>query len=153
MNFDVWLAQYRAAFPQLTTSNCRHTSPEDPTYNCIAWAAEDTSRWWWPDALGQQYWPAELGRGETLDAFRKAYGLLGYDRESDSHLEPGIAKVAIFTDLHDVPTHAARQLPDGWWASKLGPNIDIEHVLEALEGPAYGRVRAILQRRLVTQTL
>lgn len=36
------------------------------------------------------------------------------------------------------PTHMARQLPDGTWSSKLGPNEDITHfTLDALE--SYGR--------------
>ena len=34
-----------------------------------------------------------------------------------------------------LPTHAARQLSDGNWTSKLGPNIDITHSLSGLEGP------------------
>ncbi len=44
------------------------------------------------------------------------------------------------------PTHAARQLPDGWWASKLGKDIDIEHELHAVEGPVYGTVAVVLQK-------
>ena len=42
-----------------------------------------------------------------------------------------------------VPTHAARQLANGWWTSKLGPSFDIEHIdLNAIAG---GEQRALVQ--------
>jgi hypothetical protein len=41
-------------------------------------------------------------------------------------LEPGFLKVALYgTGL--TYTHAARQLADGKWTSKLGKGEDIEH--------------------------
>jgi hypothetical protein len=141
-----WLSVMQQQFPLLTMTNFRITSPADQGYNCIAWAADDPSRWWWPDPLGQCYWPPEARREVTLEAFLQAYQLHGYADRSDPQLEPTRQKVAIYTSAAGVPTHAARQLPDGWWASKLGPQIDIEHELGALDGPAYGRVAVILAR-------
>lgn len=133
-------------FPNLTEANSRPTSPYDEGYNCIAWAAEDTDYWWWPDAMGQHYWPPGVPRQETIEAFVLAYGLQGYLKRSDPTLEPVTHKIAIYADGNGKPTHAARQLPDGWWASKLGQQIDIEHELVALDGPAYGSVAIILAR-------
>lgn len=146
MMFRDLIRAMRGQFPQLTEENCRPTSPYDEDYNCIAWAAEDSHRWWWPDAMGQSYWPAGVPREETIDAFVQAYGLQGYMSRSDGSLEPGKQKVAIYADRDNKPTHAARQLSSGWWASKLGPQIDIEHELAALDGPAYGTVAVILSR-------
>src|SRR5881394_1258495 len=138
MTFEQWLLELRAGFPQLTAGNCRLTSPEDEDYNCIAWAAENSDRWWWPDPQQQSYWPPTVPRVETVDAFVEAYGTLGYTERTGAAFEAGKQKVAIYTSPQGKPTHAARQRPDGWWASKLGRIIDIEHELTAVEGPAYG---------------
>ena len=146
MTFRDFLRDVRADFPNLTSANARPTSPVDEDYNCIAWAAEDIARWWWPDAMGQAFWPSDVQRAVTLDAFVQAYGLQGYVEEVDGTLEPDKQKVAIYTDTGGKPTHAARQLPDGWWASKLGPSFDIEHEFHALDGPTYGNVARILAR-------
>ena len=81
-----------------------------------------------------------------MEAFERAYGMLGYNERCDTSLEPGKCKVAIYADANRKPTHAARQLPSGWWASKLGTAIDIHHELSALEGPAYGKVVIVLAR-------
>lgn len=62
-------------------------------------------------------------------------------------LEEGLVKVAIYADEEDIPQHAARQLADGRWVSKLGDLEDIEHTtLDALEEGVVGRVRLYLQR-------
>lgn len=148
MNFQEWLVDAGQAFPRMNSSNCRPTSPADARYNCIAWAADDVGRWWWPDLMGQKFWPEEVPRVQTLDAFVQAYSMRGYRDQSAAPLETGLAKVAIFTDERGAPTHAARQLPDGRWTSKLGIDIDIEHELTALEGPVYGVVSVILAKRV-----
>lgn len=146
MTFQDWVGAIRRQFPQLTAANSRPTSPFDEGYNCIAWAAEDTEHWWWPDAMGLNYWPDEVPREETVEAFIRAYELQGYVRRSDATLEAGTEKVAIYVGSNGRPTHASRQLRDGWWASKLGPQIDIEHEFEALDGPVYGSVAVVLAR-------
>jgi hypothetical protein len=135
-------------FPLLTSYT--ETSPAAQRYNCIAWAADNDSRWWWPDAANIGYWPPTIQREETVAAFIAAYGLLGYVQCGDGALEAGFEKVALYvirvgTDM--VPTHAARQLADGRWTSKLGNCEDIEHdTLEALSGPRYGAPIYFLRR-------
>jgi hypothetical protein len=42
--------------------------------------------------------------------------------------------------------HAARQLTDGTWTSKLGREIDITHTLPGLEGGEYGRIAMYMRR-------
>ncbi|MGI8979309.1 MAG: DUF7689 domain-containing protein [Pirellulaceae bacterium] len=148
MTFDQWLPLLQPKFPQLTAANSRLTSPADEEYNCIAWAAENSDRWWWPDGQQQFYWPPSVSRVETLAAFVEAYGTLGYRERTGAALEVGKQKVAIYASPQGKPTHAARQRPDGWWASKLGQIIDIEHVLSAVEGPIYGAVAVVLARSL-----
>ena len=146
MNFRDFLRSVRTDFPQLTIANSRPTSPFDDSYNCIAWAAEDADNWWWPDVMGQNYWPTGVPREESLDAFIRAFGFQGYIVCVDASLEMGREKVAIYTTSNGKPTHASRQLLDGWWVSKLGQQIDIEHEYGALDGPVYGTVAVILSR-------
>ena len=132
-------------FPDLARTGHRVTSPPDPVYNCIAWAAGVTDAWWWPDPRGYDYWPPGLPCQETVDAFVKVFETLGYVACADDALETGWEKVALYA-LNGVPTHAARQLPSRRWTSKLGPEDDIEHELDGLVGPLYGAVVQVLRR-------
>ena len=133
------------AFPLLSADNYRVTSPASRHYNCVAWAAGDSQRWWWPDEQEVGFWPAGVPREQTVDAFVRAYRTLGFEVCQDAALEHGFEKVAIYA-LDGRPTHAARQLPGGRWSSKLGAQEDIEHEREALDGPVYGSVVAVLRR-------
>ena len=56
----------------------------------------------------------------------------------------------MFADDQGTPLHAARQLPNGRWTSKLGELEDIEHVLHDLEGAAYGSVVLVMKRPVPT---
>src|ERR1700739_3378171 len=136
--------------PNLREEHHAVTSPATDDYNCIAWAAGDTVNWWWPDdpRIGYGYWPKNVPRAETILAFLQAYATIGYIQCDDATLELGFEKIALYT-LNGIPTHAARQLPDGRWTSKLGPYEDIEHVnLECLQGPCYGRIAVFLKRAI-----
>ncbi len=133
-------------FPQLAGSGYEVTSPPTPQYNCIAWAAGEDSRWWWPGASPQSYWPEGIPNEVTVPAFIQAYALLGYEKCDDASSEVGFEKIAIFAGPDGEPTHAALQSNDGWWTSKLGQSGDIRHRLESLEGTAYGRMVVCLRR-------
>lgn len=132
-------------FPALSPDNHRVTSPQSDDYNCAAFAAGDTTRWWWP--LLPYYWPESAPRDESLEAFVHAYASLGFQPCEREELEAGYEKIAMFATSAGEPTHVARQLSSGWWTSKLGPREDIQHSLRALCGPAYGSVVQILRRR------
>ncbi len=134
-------------FPHLAEEGYRETSPATRRYNCIAWAAGETESWWWPSPEAVHYWPEGAPREETLDAFVRAFATLGFVPADDALLEPGIEKLALYA-RDGKPTHAARQLSDGNWTSKLGKHIDISHSLRGIEGPAYGRVVGLLKRSL-----
>jgi hypothetical protein len=67
-------------FPGLQTSPFRVTSPATRDYNCIAWAAGDTTRWWWPDPDPDNdavYWPSNIPIEETTGAFAAALATPG----------------------------------------------------------------------------
>ncbi|MCI0461253.1 MAG: hypothetical protein L0Z62_30260 [Gemmataceae bacterium] len=131
-------------FPRLTATNHRITSAADPRYNCIAWSAGDTGRWWQPGV----FWPVATPPDDFgLGALERAFQSLGYqDCGMDSLLEPGFEKVALFGSLL-LYTHAARQLPDGRWTSKLGREEDIEHETpDDVAGGVYGAVIKVMKR-------
>jgi hypothetical protein len=141
-------------FPRLTRGEFEKTSELDRSYNCIAFAAGDLSRWWEPNAIGGVYWPAGVPRRYTLESYQAAFATLGYEGCNDGDVQVGFEKVAIFVDARGIPLHAAKQLPDGQWSSKLGQWIDIRHELcEAVCGSPfpdsdYGTVAAYMRRSL-----
>jgi hypothetical protein len=140
-------------FPRLNEHGFAVTSPQDTRYNCIAWAAGDDTRWWWPGVIAQPiggyYWPT-LNVRESLDNFEKAFATLGYVRCEASDYEPGYEKIAIYIGADGSPTHAARQARDGTWLSKLGKLEDICHAdIEGVCGKNYGEVGIILRRKVM----
>ena len=130
-------------FPGLRGTEYRATSPADGRYNCLAWAAGDQSRWWWPDA--ESYWPYKEYRWEWISCFLQAFSLLGFS-ECDAIHDDGADYIALFADDDARILHAARRLPNGRWTSKLGELVDMEHDLHALEGTQYGKVEFLLRR-------
>ena len=140
-------ADMEDCFPQITQTGYSVTSPQTPRYNCIAWAAGDTRKWWWPDPSPFAYWPPAIPRENTLPRFIEAFRTLGYEPCADAGLEAGFEKVAVYADGDGFPTHAARQLASGVWTSKLGREEDIEHGEPAgVEGEQYGFVIQVLKR-------
>ena len=134
------MASWNMDFPDLVKTGYQITSAPTISYNCIAWAMGDQTRWWWPDALCQYYWPNNVARTESIESFSEAFSLQGYTKCENGDHEDGIEKVALY-GIFGLPTHAARQLPNGEWTSKLGGDHDItHHTLEGLYGPAYGYV-------------
>jgi hypothetical protein len=142
-----------ARFPGLLTTSFQVTSPAVRDYNCIRWAAGDAKRWWWPDVDQENdavFWPPDIPVEETLSAFLAAFATLGYGPCSGEEVEPGFEKLALFAN-NGEPTHAARQLPNGRWTSKLGFLEDIEHELHALTGETYGYVAIVLKRAIASE--
>lgn len=137
--------QLLAKYPGLQQGHFRITSPTDPSYNCLAFAAYDTRRCWHPSSFGGLHWPDGALADDTLDGWISAYQHLGFVPNTSPDLEEGMEKLAIYAD-RELPLHVARQLPNGLWTSKLGPREDIEHELAGLEGAEYGRVAVLLAR-------
>ena len=139
------------AFANLVAHNIRVTSPRANRYNCIAWAAGCKTKWWWPEQKG--FWPSDVPRERTIAAFEAAFESLGYRKCKDEVLEEGFEKIALYADNVGgalVPTHAARQLGDGWWTSKLGPLEDIAHIRVEDVNALYGRPVLFMRRPFQT---
>lgn len=131
-------------FPNITYDLFVTTSPKDIYYNCIAFAAGDMQRWWWPDG---GYWPTGVSRDVELQSFIDAYATLGYAVCDNAEYETGFEKVAIYALADGTPTHAARQISADHWVSKIGQNNDIRHdTLEAIGGGLYGSAQVFMKR-------
>lgn len=137
-------------FPHSAHYPFQVTSPEDENYNCIAWACEDTGKWYWPDPANLYYWPDEIQREETIQAFKALFESCGYETSDNGELETGFLKIALFVDQNGTPTHAARQLNNGMWTSKLGGDIDVAHYLFAMEEGFYGNVCLFMKKQVVS---
>jgi hypothetical protein len=149
-----WLLRSQQYFEHVRPDNFSCSSDRTDNlpcggYNCIAWAAGKTDRWWWPINDPCAFWPIPIDPIDpvTLPQFIKAFESEGYAVCMDWSYEKGFEKVAIYVDSNDEPTHAARLLPGGVWTSKMGNGEDIEHsTLQVVEGQAYGRAKAFLRR-------
>jgi hypothetical protein len=147
----------RRLFPKLFGGRYRLTSGRTKRYNCIAWAAGHDDAWW--DASLDGYWPPGILDDGSVEAVIQLFQSFGFTCTmlNDVSLEQGVLKVAIYGDDQGY-THAARQLPDGQWSSKLGKLQDIEHdSLDALtsaagrmgtdEDQAYGVLVQIMRKK------
>jgi hypothetical protein len=130
-------------FPRLTQGNHRITSPASFEYNCIAWSAGDTDRWWQPG----RYWPIESRPNDYgIAILEQAFSALGFEDCVDGSLEDDFEKVALFGSS-SFYTHAARQLASGKWTSNLGRSEDIEHDSpDDVAGGVYGEVVQFMKR-------
>jgi hypothetical protein len=136
----------------LNSGNYRVTSDATEDYNCTAWAAGIMHQWWEPvdppDPTGRIYWPEGAPPNDKIPSVIAAFACVGFvDCKDDGSLEQGFEKIALYTDVDDY-LHAARQLENGKWTSKLGELEDIEHdAPEDLAGPAYGNVSIYMKRK------
>jgi len=138
-----------AHFPKITKKNHSVKSDQSPQYNCIAFAADETNRKWWPILLPDAFWPAGVPYTETPDSFIAAFATLGYAVCTDDQYVEGVEKVALYTSGGRVK-HAAKLIGPDRWASKLGQQEDIHHKKGAVAGGIYGEPTVYMSRpRLV----
>lgn len=135
------------AFPNLRKPGTfKVTSPRTSSHNCIAYAAGDESREWWP--IGSKYWPPDVPRTPNLDAFEQAFRNLGFEPCESKDLEPDFEKVAIYGLGPDSVKHMAKQVEDGAWSSKLGLQWDIRHKsIDGVVNADYGSVLRVMKRK------
>lgn len=132
-------------FPNLANEDYEIVAPETDQYNCIAYAAGDTSQPWSDEP--QDYWPREVPRDPTIEGLRKLFRWLGYKKCKGPRLERNYQKVALYAQQNSW-THAALQMPNGRWRSKLGDGPLLEHrAPPSLEGDEYGRPHIYMRKR------
>lgn len=136
-------------FPKLAIDRHDVSSQPSPQYNCIAWAAEDDTMNWWPGNVRGYFWPEGVPRDNSLAAFVWAFGTLGYELCTDGEFEAGYQKIVLYGHNVREVTHAARQLPNELWTSKLGPQHDIWHEHpDSVICSTYGAVLAFMRRSI-----
>jgi hypothetical protein len=96
-------------------------------------------------------------REVTIPAFLLAFETQGYALCVDGDLEEGFEKIALYGNRMPwgtvEPTHAARQLPNGKWTSKMGALEDIQHDDPTdVTGPTYGGVVHYMKRPVQAST-
>lgn len=141
-------------FPKLSGGGYSIQSPEDPNYNCVAFAVGNPTRMWqWmPRPTGGFYWPPGIDGDGSIDDWMKVFTIHGYRPCENGKFEKGLEKVALYLDADGEPSHVARQdITTGKWISKLGKGHDIDHIsldlLAGVERHEYGRVARFMSRR------
>ena len=137
MDTPSWEQMLIEAFPNLSEEDDFEIVAQPSTqYNCIAYAAGDTSNWWEPSE--RRYWPDYATRSYSIESLIEVFAGLGFQRCQDSSLESDYEKVALYEGQGDFE-HAAVQMPNGRWRSKMGQGPVIEHRSpESLSGGMYG---------------
>lgn len=134
------LENLEEVFPNLHSYQI--TSPVSLRYNCVAWALGIDSQWWSHDRT----WLDSVPRSLNVHALIQLFEEFGYAICNSGVREAGYDKVAVYA-LFGEWSHAARQLEDGQWTSKLGPFEDIIHPSpEDITGELFGIVHCIMRR-------
>ena len=101
------------------------TSQKTNDYNCFAWAAGESDSWWYPSL--DDFWPEGVAEIETISAFVEAFQTVDFEICEDEIFEDGFEKIAIYANDYGQPKHAARQINDRLWTSKIGLWEDVQH--------------------------
>lgn len=146
------LTLLKTNFPKLLSDpSFKITSKPTTEYNCISWAMVRSDCWTQCPAGvkifdGVSWWPPEAENGLNISCLIDAFEKVGHIRCENGNLETGFRKVALYSDQNNCWTHAARLLRTGFWTSKLGAWIDIQHGTPyTIEGPAYGSVYCFMK--------
>ena len=146
MDTSRWTPALIAAFPNLSGEDFEIVDQPSDLYNCIAYAANDTSQRWDPNT--EDYWPPWAPGNNLLDSLKQVFTGLGYEECEDSCLENGYLKVTLYEEQGEAK-HAAIQMPNGLWRSKLGYGPVIEHRNpESLAGGIYGDPAVFMRRAI-----
>ena len=141
-----WADLLVGAFPNLANEGFEIVDQPTERYNCIAYAAGDTSKWWWPDGIN--YWPPWATETNRIESLKEAFAGLGYDLCAHNDTEVGYQRVALY-EVDGEMKHATVQMPNGLWRSKMGQGPVIEHLSpESLSGGMYGDATAYMRRAL-----
>ena len=99
-----WADLLVEAFPNLASEGFDTVEQASELYNCIACAAGDITKWWWPDGIN--YWPPWATPDNRMESLLEAFAGLGYEQCQNSDAEEGYQKVALY-GFQDRFEHAA----------------------------------------------
>ena len=142
---------YRKLFPLLTDYELIQNS-ENNKYNCVSHTLNIKDKWIWPYLEDEiyirkynSYWTVknEISK-ESFDEFYEYHGFEKLDL-LDFFYDPKYIKVALYTNK-GIPTHAAIQVDEFFWESKIGELGIIKHDLFEIEDDVYGKVTQIYKK-------
>ena len=81
-------------FPRLSGEGFKIVEQESDRYNCIAYAAGDTTNWWWPNGI--DYWPPWATVDNKIESLKEMFAGLEYEQCDNSSFEDGYEKVALY---------------------------------------------------------
>lgn len=120
-------ARFRSYFPRLNVNRAVVTGNPTRLYNCISWTLGVTDRWIWP--------------GQHISDFDNMYQKAGFQRAGNGMIAAwGNSKSRMTHGSVSGPGHGLR------WESKCGSDLRIQHALNELISPSYGRVVAFYAR-------
>ncbi len=146
MDTPDWAQLLIDAFPNLSSEDFEIVDEPSDLYNCIAYAVGDIAKPWDPN--GTRYWPPWAPRNDRIDSLIAVFAGLepAYEQCESSQVEDGYQKVALY-EVQGQAKHAALQMPNGRWRSKMGRGPVIEHRSpESLSDGIYGDVHCFMRR-------
>ena len=145
-----WMTWLNVSFPNLRNEEFTVVDPPSDLYNCIAYAAGNTSQWW--DHTARQYWPPYATRSKRIESLQEVFAGLGFEECDDGSFGPGYQKIALYED-QGTWEHAAIQISNGAWHSKMGEGPVIEHRSpESLSDGPYGNPTVYMRRAVSAPT-
>ena len=149
MDTSSWTRLLIEAFPNLSGEDFEILAQPSRRYNCIPYAAVDTTQLWWPNGIS--YWPPWATVDNKIESLKELFAGLEYEQCQYSNAESGYQKVALY-EIQGKFQHAALQMPNRPWRSKMGQGPVIEHRSpESLSGEKYGHP-VVYMRRGVNET-
>jgi hypothetical protein len=127
-------------------------------YNCIGFALGEEGKDLMMTAFAKRLDLGQVGLSkERLNHSVKAYakifaGFYGFEECNDGSYEAGFDKIVLYEGLdedHEISfSHVAIQVDEKYWKSKLAWCEDVEHTLDALNGPMYGHPVMFMKRKV-----
>ena len=116
---------------------------QDDNFNCIGYALSINE---FVSYHISRYWIDSVPRNASIINLVKIFEHFGFER-CNSLVETGYKKIVIYGN-HGISKHAAIQLDNIWYESKMGSYEICKHTLEAIEGALYGYPKVWMRKKL-----
>lgn len=142
------VADIKMYWPSLNDEDFEFKSHFNPFYNCLAWAINVNTIF-----VTMNYFQKKHGLDiNNLDHSVNGYAKIleefyNYLSCENGEYEKGFEKILLYGDNNNLWTHAARQIKEEMWVSKLGSCENIEHKnIECLNGNTYGEPKIFMKK-------
>ena len=82
-----WADLLIVAFPKLVSEGLEIVEQPSEQYNCIVYAAGDTSKWW--DHNANHYCPTHATQSSSIESLKEIFAGLDFEQCQDSSTEDG----------------------------------------------------------------